>query len=392
MKFDSSKEYEGAIVHEDGSLSDAEFHAELLESAKGQEASHNLARASLLAKGWTPGQVVAALEAHPAALKQLGKSAVRERQIDFVLQEEFAANPAFIGHFLTLCGGKQAAEKDKAIVLESLASVRDKTGETDLLVSYRLVSDSAETRRVLLIENKVGAVFGARQAERYRERGESGVREHLWTHFETCLIAPQNYIGKQHGFNHGVSLEAILPFLEPESVARRNFKENVFRHAIEEQQRQGLKEEDPALTAFRLAYFQAYQNFLASLDQRTRSLMLDIIPPKPRKAWWDDTWFEFRSPSFGRTVYITHKAQANVVDLTFRNTEAEKLRSRVSIAPEMKIKQTGKSAAVRMPAPFIDCHSDLLLQSPQLQEAFLAVTKLTLFFKEHPELHLLHSD
>src|ERR1039457_5576751 len=94
-----------------------------------------------------------------------GQSAVRERQMDFILQEEFCIGITFLQEFLNLCGITQTAIE----VCDVRASVRDQysnesSGESDVVVLYRAEGDANSVRRALLIEDKIDAAFQPDQA------------------------------------------------------------------------------------------------------------------------------------------------------------------------------------------------------------------------------------
>jgi hypothetical protein len=60
-------------------------------------------------------------------------------------------------------------------------------------------------------------------------------------------------------------------------------------------------------------------------------------------------WFEIRSPLLPKGAYINHKSDRGFVDLTFPNTDAERLRSMESLLDSgMSVHQTYKSSAIRM--------------------------------------------
>ena len=390
MKYDPEKKYEGAIIDSEGNISDEAFHAEMLASDEGNAASLETAVRVAVRAGipeykarslMQEDQATELGDMEQSSLIALGQSAIRERQIDFILQEEFSQGTRFLQSFLKICG----VEEIVTDVLEVLASVRDQHGETDVLVSYRAENDPASSRRVLLIENKLDAAFQPDQATRYTNRGIQGVANRLWNSYRTCLVAPRAYIQSKHGFQHSVALEEVLPLLAPDSEERRGFKQKVLQAAIEEQARQGLRTEDIQMTEFRSSYYEAFQGFRAQAESAAQSVR-NIDAPLPRRAWWGDTWYEFRGPAIKHRVYINHKSEAGFVDLTFRNTDISTLQGAVTLESGMSFQQTGNSAAIRLTTPPLDNHAPFASQVEALHTAFRAVLKLVTFYTDHPKL------
>ncbi len=79
---------------------------------------------------------------------------VREIHVDFLLEEEFRANPKFLRNFI-----EAADQHDIPVEIERVEhSVSDQYGEADLIVVYRRLGGSEE-RIAILIEDKIRAIF-----------------------------------------------------------------------------------------------------------------------------------------------------------------------------------------------------------------------------------------
>lgn len=387
-------------IDEEGNISDAELHVEILDNPTANALSDELAIRQAVSSGVDlagaiamispPGTPRTAWTEAVATEVALGQSAVRERQIDFLLQEEFSLGTSFLQEFLNLCGIGQTAIE----VCDVRASVRDQysnesSGESDVVVLYRAQGDADSVRRALLIEDKIDAAFQPDQATRYKRRGELGIPK-LWSAYATCLVAPSAYIKEDHGFQYEAALEAISPLLSPDSAQRRQFKQKIIKTAIESQSLVGPKIEISKITEFRRRYYLAFQQFRAELESQNESFTLrDVDAPKPRAAWWGDTWYSFKGPGLNPRAYVNHKADRAYVDLTFPNTDKRDLEQNGPFDADMTVHQTGKSAALRLESPLIDQLADFSSQAALVSKAFQQVLRLVGYYKAHADLHRL---
>ena len=74
------------------------------------------------------------------------RSPIEERHIDFILEEEFVANPAFLDFFLhqagTTASNVEIPARKHGGASEAFRSATTSAGETDVLVRYLCVQDS----------------------------------------------------------------------------------------------------------------------------------------------------------------------------------------------------------------------------------------------------------
>src|SRR6267143_1091737 len=112
---------------------------------------------------------------------------VAEREMDFLLLEEFHSEPAFVTWFASHVMGKPLEEVSSLGVWHSIS---DSSGESDLVLVVRI----GETKHAILIENKIDALPQPEQGTRYFTRGEAGRSAGDWNSFTTCIIAPANYL------------------------------------------------------------------------------------------------------------------------------------------------------------------------------------------------------
>lgn len=107
-----------------------------------------------------------------SSFPQVLVGAVSERDVDLLLIEEFASSPEFVRWFL---GRVDSGPYEDVEVVRCGSSITDSTGESDAEVHVRV----GRVVVAILVEDKVHAAAQPRQAERYRERGESKQRAHL---------------------------------------------------------------------------------------------------------------------------------------------------------------------------------------------------------------------
>src|SRR6267154_3062122 len=292
---------------------------------------------------------------------------VSERHVDFLLEEEFRVNPAFLKRFVSAVDQKLAPPMD---IVNVQLSVCDVFGEADLVVLYR---DEPSRRIALLIEDKIRAEFQPSQALRYQERGRSGTAKQ-WDEYRTCLIGPEIYVKSVQGFDAVLYLEHIKEWLSPEEPARHEFKAEVVERAIKKAETTGVQEEDPAMTQFRADYFDFFNSFF-------KDEPIGATTTPPRKAWKGDSWFDVRSKVLPKGVYINHKSERGLVDLTFPSTNADLLLDiKRYLEPAMKIEQTYNSAAIRLEVPKIANFNDFAAETHNVQQGLTAVRKLLTFY------------
>lgn len=292
---------------------------------------------------------------------------VRELHVDFLLEEEFCADQEFLNKFVA-SAGRMVVPIETVDVKHSAS---DMYGEADLVVVYRV----AGQRKIgLLIEDKIRAVFQPNQAQRYRERGEAGIREGNWDEYWTCLVAPKAYVDRGHAFDAAVLLEEIKDWFASDQQRRYQFKARIVEQAIKKAETTGVQQEDPVLTQFRAEYFNFFNLFF-------KDARISATTAIPRKAWKGDSWFDIRSDVLPKGAYINHKSERGFVDLTFPSTNAELLAAdlRQRLEPEMKIEQTYNSAAIRLEVPKIGRFDSFAMERDNVHQALTAVIRLITF-------------
>lgn len=180
------------------------------------------------------------------------RSPVQEEHIDFLLEEEFCCNPAFLKWFvenaLPAASKQQPSEEHGSYARRSVTTDR---GESDVLLTYRAKDEATVA---FLIEDKIGAGFQDAQAARYRERGEAGVTKGDWARFVTCLVSPAKYAQSCNDFDARITLEMLIGYFETLGDARSRFKAGVFQDALAHFGQKGPRVIDALITSFRAGY------------------------------------------------------------------------------------------------------------------------------------------
>ena len=284
---------------------------------------------------------------------------VAERDIDFLLLEEFSVSDDFRNWFVS-----KAAEgyeyHSKVGVWHSL--VDSSLGESDIVFLY---SSKLSGRIAILIENKINAQPQPEQAERYRQRGEKGVSKGHWNRFITCVVAPQRYLeSSKHDqtYDLEISYEDLAVYFAQGGAenSRGLYKASLIKEAIEQNRRGYQPEYNQAMSEFVAHYY--------AIAVR-RFSQLEMQAPKQRPS--GSTWITFHPTVLPRGAYICHQLSAGAVKLFFgppSSLEAVSEVYRPYLPDEVTIEQAGKSVALIVQVPRID---PLALPVSQQQEAVL---------------------
>ncbi|MEY9185778.1 hypothetical protein ABIG06_007333 [Bradyrhizobium sp. USDA 326] len=299
-----------------------------------------------------------------------------ERDLDLLLAEEFAVNPAFAERFKALT--KFASEP--ATIANFWVSKSDSLGESDLIVVYQRGDGS---RFGLLIEDKVDANFQPDQAQRYRLRANRDRSDGVYADFELVLCAPDHYLQSRNdldGFDRQISLEQIAEMLDAEGDARAAYRAGFLKTAGTKRINAWVREDDIATNAFwDAAYDLASHHF-------------PILELKPLKLTRNSAWITIRPhdlPTMPKHVYVSLKGDKGRVDLTFANTTAHMFQQLIKefLEPKMTVHQTGAAAAIRLKSPEFTIANGIDEGIPKVKAAFEASSRLIQFYRAfRPEL------
>lgn len=310
-----------------------------------------------------------------------------ERDIDLLLLEEFHSSTEFQNWF----AGKVLASAAKltpseieisgsalpANVLPDLTrlrfldaqhSVADFTGESDLLLTY---TDDRQ-KWLILVEDKIDAIFQKDQALRYfqRARGAIGKDGVAWA--TTVLAAPQKYFGdneQKHGFQARLTYEEIAEewFKGEAKLGKRGiYKAYLLKTAIEKAVSGGS---NPVVIKFCLDYWALAEARLPELK---------LLKPVKRTS----TWTSIPLPGKPDKVSLIHKMGEGKMDLQFSDMSLrlDELSSRY-IEPLRNNKNVlvviaGNSGVLRLEVPPLDVYKPFEEQQEAAYQGMVAALRL----------------
>lgn len=197
---------------------------------------------------------------------------IRERDVDFLLQEELLCSEGFRRGILGLAhrSGLLMGWDESSVPAATLSLVHD-NGETDIFL--RLLGPSGCA--ALLIENKIDAQFQKEQAARYRQRATRQVRLGEAVEAITVLVAPERYLGREacKSFDLAIRYEDLAEILEVERReaagtpldARLRYRIAVLQAAIEASRSSRVPSNEERNLSFRRAYYGMVREVAPSL-------------------------------------------------------------------------------------------------------------------------------
>lgn len=181
-------------------------------------------------------------------------ASIAERDIDLLVMEELSVSTEFREWFSSRVFGEPIYQSH----IGAWHSISDpQFGESDLVFLFEAVDGS---RTSILIENKIDAPPQPKQGERYRLRGEKGLKEGYWDKFKTCVIAPNKYlISSKHSemYDVEVSYEELLAYFQSRCPRNERFpyKARILLEGIEQNRRGYQPEHNEEVTKFVSDYF-----------------------------------------------------------------------------------------------------------------------------------------
>ncbi len=230
---------------------------------------------------------------------------VQERDIDFLLIEEFLASRRFVDYFT-----KTLELPDCDIIVDVQRSVNDfGLGETDVFVDYL----HGNAHIGVLIENKLDAIFQPQQAARYRSRARKYETEGRFKSTYEVLVAPAQYIARQNYFSRVISYEQLIEYFQKADLgARGEFKVKLLTIAAEKLRRGYVAVNSEPNQSFWRSY---YQYLAVELPMVTMKQVATV----PVGSDWIDLSLDSR-----RFVHKLKKGQIDFVAL--KDVEAQLLR------------------------------------------------------------------
>jgi hypothetical protein len=301
---------------------------------------------------------------------------VDERDIDFILLEEFHSDSKFVNWFVTNVGTSLPPFEFKG----AWHSISDpKLGESDIV----LLISSGTNDTAILIENKIDAPAQPEQSRRYKDRGLSGKVAANWKEFFTCIVAPKKYLDthrEAESYDAKVSYELIRDWLlsHTPSTARRDFRVKILDSAIEQNRRGRTRHNDERVAEFFRAFWDLAHREFSELEM-TRS----------SDAAANNTWIEFRPPHWRdhyKQTYFYYKMGSGIIDIGFEGLQKDLARLRTEnedlLTDGVQLVARGKTtAALTAVAPKMDATFPFAGQIDKARDALKTALKLS-FLKQ----------
>jgi len=285
-----------------------------------------------------------------------------ERDIDFLIINEFCDNDAFAALFLQQVALAEATIED---VYHSLSDVS--LGESDIVI----IVQQQERRIALLIEDKIDANAMDEQAARYHLRGEKMVAAGTVDAYHLFIAAPQKYLetnDEAKHYPHQVSFESMLVLFAGKNDGHSQRCYQMLSDALDLQKQGYVPIEHTAVTQYWKSYYAFKKAYYPQLD------LPEVAGSRGENAIW---------PSFKTTrkgVKVIHKSLQGCVDMELSGYagKADLLQSLLAdrLDADMQIVVTGKSASVRLSTPPIDFKQPFNQYENEMHQCFQAVERL----------------
>ena len=296
-------------------------------------------------------------------------ASIAERDIDLLVLEELSVSSEFREWFSSRVFG-EPVYRSKIGAWHSVSNAG--LGESDLVFLFESVGGP---RTAILIENKVNASPQPSQGERYRQRGEKGLKDGFWEKFVTCVIAPNKYLtSAKHSksYDFEVSYEELFSYFQfrRSRDERFSYRARILLEGIEQNRRGYQPEYNDEMTQFVADYF-------AFASKEYSHLGMQEAKPRPAGS----TWIAFYPKSLPKEENLVHQFTSGFVKAFF-NGKAEsydKIKEKYfSDLPEgATIDIAGKSVAISMEVPKVDpLSSTFSEQLEKIRPALKALSSL----------------
>jgi hypothetical protein len=270
-----------------------------------------------------------------------------EHDVDILLVEETYASPEFRQWLVKQATGNDVANVRLKWARRSVS--QSGLGESDVVFVY---DQPSGLRQAILIENKISAPAQPTQGDRYRRRGQAGIKSNKWASFRTMILAPQEYLGKSADvarFDAQVSYEALREWflgVQP-GDDRMAYKAEVVKSGIERMKNGWLIVPDEKVTQF----FRDYWQF----SQQAEFRRLEMHEPRGVPKGNNEITFYPSELNRRRGLRLVHKFEKGWVDLMVAGASSRVDRLRIanqSILPsDVTVVIAAQSAAFRIVVP-----------------------------------------
>ncbi len=283
-----------------------------------------------------------------------------ERDIDFLIIEEFVADSAFANIFLGAVGINGDYTLEQVIHSKTDAEY----GESDIVFILNLNGK----HYALHVEDKINANAMPNQYGRYLERIRKDIDAGEYDAASVLLVAPEKYLNvnsEAQKYDNSVSYEQLRDYFAYKDDARARYKLSLIEKAIYWQKNGYQYEADPKMV-----------EFCNKMNEYHKKKYPDL--PLGSIAWWR------YYPTYLKDVIIVFKADRGFCDLQFSHTTREELLLKVNEfkTNRMDIVQTGKSASVRITVSSISYADVFEDKIHEVDEALDAIYELLCLSKE----------
>jgi len=300
---------------------------------------------------------------------------VYERDMDFLIMDEFCENESFAALFLQQVGLSAVRITD---VYHSLSEIS--LGESDIVI----IVQKGDKRTALLIEDKIDAIAMDDQAGRYQRRAEKLIRSGDADAYHIFMTAPLQYLqtnDEAHHYSHQVSYESMLALYSNKTDVRSQRLCQMITRALDEQKQGYMPIEHVAVTEFWREYYAFKSAYYPQL------ILPELAGPRGEKAKW---------PSFktaNKEIRVIHKSLQGYVDLELPGlgnyTDLLQYLLTAIMDDDMHVVRTTKAASIRLMTPPIDFKQPFRQYINEMHQSLKAVERLCEIAK-HINLHNLN--
>lgn len=285
---------------------------------------------------------------------------VRERDMDFMMMEEFGASQEFANIFLCKVG-----KKDAKVVYIYHSKYEKYMGESDMVV----ICNYNGRRHALLIEDKIAAEAMPYQSSRYFKRGDEAIRKGEYESYDIFIVAPHGYLmtnGEASLYPNRVSYEEIERYMRQKNEEKYNFKLQMIEMALGREKAGYQRVEHVEVATF-------WDGYISSLHRNCPYIVCtnaDMI------HCGNSHWPYFKSPCAG--TKLVHKAKQGYVDLQFggmgdRLDILERKLAMVENKYGAYVAKASKSGSIRIDCPLLDFKKDYKSQAMAVEECMKAI-------------------
>lgn len=302
---------------------------------------------------------------------------VKEKEIDFLLAEEFASSPSFLNLFLKKFEGYQNVDFK---VNKVYRSHTDSYGESDLEI---FLTNDTGNKLVFLIENKVSAQFQSSQLQRYKKRGETYLRHNKCDAYKIILVAPQEYADDFDSLEVDacVFYEDLENWFREESdnLNRSKFKIGLIERALQKAKHGYQLIEDEKASKF-------WKDYWGLVNEVAPILNMPMPGMKPSGS----SFVYFYPPGLPSRLSLIHKFTYGNIDLQIADAANKTgiVRQTLNgiITNQFTIQQTGKSAVIRKKVPVLDLNQSVESQLEKATHCILEAQNTYEWFLENKSL------